>query len=324
MDTLEGHQRGIMGTMSVEDIYKNRKVFNGRVFEVASKDLYNLGLQVLSYTIRDLKDDMGYLDALGRKRTSEVQKDARIGEALANRDSTIKKALADEELIAVKYTNEALQAQAQRDYLTQKAAYDQEVMAKKAEADLAYELQACKTRQKIKEEQMETLVVERKAKILLEEQEIQRRQKHLDATVKQPAEAEKFRLETIAAAQRQKTVLEAEALAEATKLKGEAEAFAVQEKAKAEAIRMNSKAEAWKEYGEAAILNMYLQTLPKIVGEVGASLSKTKSVKMVSSGGSAIGAMKLSQEVMDISSSVPMMVTNMTGIDILKTVRSTA
>nr|XP_027236223.1 flotillin-1-like [Penaeus vannamei] len=80
--TLEGHQRAILGTMSVEDIYKNRKLFNSRVFEVASKDLCNLGLQVLSYTIRDISDDVGYLKALGMSRTAEVQRDARIGEAL--------------------------------------------------------------------------------------------------------------------------------------------------------------------------------------------------------------------------------------------------
>ncbi|XP_068230892.1 flotillin-1-like [Palaemon carinicauda] len=322
--TLEGHQRGIMGTMTVEDIYKDRQTFNSRVFEVASKDLCNLGLQVLSYTIKDVNDDLGYLAALGMSRTSEVQRDARIGEALALKESTIQKSLANEKYLEAKYANETLKAKAQRDYMCQKAAYDQEVKAKSAEADLAFELQSCKTRQKIKEEEMETLVVEKRERVQLEEQEIQRRKKHLEATVMQIADAEKYRLETISAAQRQQTVLEAEAKAEANRLKGEAEAFAIEQRAKAEAIKMTNKAEAWKEYEQAAVLDMYLQMLPKMVAEIGSSLSNTKSIKMVSSGDSEVGALKLTNEVMGIASSVPNMVKNMTGIDIQQAIKASA
>lgn len=320
--TLEGHQRAILGTMSVEDIYKNRKLFNQRVFDVASKDLCNLGLHVLSYTIRDLTDTVGYLAALGMSRTAEVQRDARIGEALANQESRIQKSLADEELMKAKFANDTLIAEAERDFMKQKAAYDQEVMTKKAEADLAYELQSCKTKQMIKEEQMETNVVERKAKILVQTQEIQRAEKRLDATVKQPADAEKYRLETLAEAQRKKVVLEAEALAESTHLKGEAQAFAIEARANAEAASMNYKAEAFKQFEQAAILEMYLKALPQVVGSVSSSLSNVKSVKMVSSGNSEIGAKKLTNEVMNISSNIPALVTNLTGVDLRKCVRT--
>lgn len=320
--TLEGHQRAILGTMSVEDIYKNRKLFNSRVFEVASKDLCNLGLQVLSYTIRDISDDVGYLKALGMSRTAEVQRDARIGEALAQQESQIQKALALEELMKAKYANDTLVAQANRDFEQQKAAFDQEVMTKKAEADLAYELQSCKIKQKIKEEQMEIVVVERQGRINVEEQEIQRTEKRLEATVKQPAEAEKFRLETIAAAQRKKTVLEAEAKAESKHLQGEAEAFAIEAKAKAKAASMHYQAEAYKEFQNAAVLDLYLKAIPQIVGSVSSSLSNVKSVKMVSSGGSEVGAQKLTEEVMNISNNIPEMVKTMTGVDLRKSVRA--
>ncbi|ROT69788.1 Flotillin-1 [Penaeus vannamei] len=295
--------------MSVEDIYKNRKLFNSRVFEVASKDLCNLGLQ-------------GYLKALGMSRTAEVQRDARIGEALAQQESQIQKALALEELMKAKYANDTLVAQANRDFEQQKAAYDQEVMTKKAEADLAYELQSCKIKQKIKEEQMEIVVVERQGRINVEEQEIQRTEKRLEATVKQPAEAEKFRLETIAAAQRKKTVLEAEAKAESKHLQGEAEAFAIEAKAKAKAASMHYQAEAYKEFQNAAVLDLYLKAIPQIVGSVSSSLSNVKSVKMVSSGGSEVGAQKLTEEVMNISNNIPEMVKTMTGVDLRKSVRA--
>ncbi|XP_037777930.1 flotillin-1-like [Penaeus monodon] len=320
--TLEGHQRAILGAMTVEDIYKNRKLFNGRVFEVASKDLCNLGLHVLSYTIRDISDEVGYLTALGMSRTAEVQRDAKIGEVLAQQESRIEKSLALEELMKAKYANDTLVAQANRNFEQQKAAYDQEVMTKKAEADLAYELQSCKIKQKIQEEKMEIVVVERQGKIHVEEQEIQRTEKRLEATVKQPAEAEKFRLETIAAAQRKKTVLEAEAQAESKHLQGEAEAFAIEAKAKAQAASMHYRAEAYKEFQNAAILDMYLKAIPQIVGNVSSSLSNAKSVKMVSSGGSEVGAQKLTQEVMNISTSIPEMLKSMTGVDLRKSVRA--
>ncbi|XP_037790909.1 flotillin-1-like isoform X2 [Penaeus monodon] len=322
LETLEGHQRAIMGSMSVEEIYKDRKKFNQNVFEVASSDLINMGITVLSYTLKDIHDDEGYLDALGMARTAEVKRDARIGEAEAQKDSQIKEAIAEEERMAAKYINDTEIAKAQRDFELKKATYDMEVQAKKAEAELAYELQAAKTRQKIKEEQMQIKVVERAQEILIQDQEIQRREKELEATVKQPADAEKFKLEKLAEAGRNKTMLEAEAEAEAVRVKGEAEAFAVEAKARAEAATMQAKAEAQKEYKEAAMLDMYLDTMPKVAAEVAAPLSQAKKLTMVSSGNSEVGAAKLTGEVMEIITRVPGMVKNMTGVDVTKSIRA--
>ena len=90
----------------------------------------------------------------------------------------------------------------------------------------------------------------------------------MDSKIKKPAEAEKYRLEKIAEANRLRLVLEAEAEAEALTLKGEAEAFAIEAKAKAEAEQMAKKADAWNEYGKAAIVDMMLQVLPKVAAEV--------------------------------------------------------
>ncbi|CAL4130486.1 unnamed protein product, partial [Meganyctiphanes norvegica] len=322
LETLEGHQRAIIGTMSVEEIYKDRKKFNENVLKVASTDFINMGLTVLSYTLTDIHDDDGYLQALGMSRASEVKRDARIGEAEANKDSTIQKAIAEEQTMAAKYQNDTEIAKAQRDFELKKASYDMEVNAKQAEAELAYDLQSSKTRQIIKEEQMQIKVVERAQAIQVQEQEVKRRERELEATVKQPADAEKYKLEKLAEASRIRTVLEAEAEAEAKRMKGEAEAFAIQAKAKAEAVAMQMKADAYKEYKEAAMIEMFLRTLPKVAAEVAGPLSMTKKMTMVSSGQSDIGAAKLTGEVMDIITKVPDMVKTMTGVDIAKSLQA--
>jgi len=316
LETLEGHQRAIMGSMTVEEIYKDRKKFSKQVFEVASSDLVNMGITVVSYTLKDIRDEEGYLKALGMARTAEVKRDARIGEAEAKRDAQIKEAIAEEERMAARLLNDAEIAKSKRDFELKKAAYDVEVQTKKAEAELAYELQAAKTKQRIKDEQMQIKVVERTQEILVQEQEIMRRERELDSTVRRPAEAEKFKLEKLAEATRNRMIMEAEADAEAEILRGEAEAFAIEAKAKAEAEKMAKKADAWKEYKEAAILAMMLDSMPKIAAEIAAPLSQAKKITMVTDGSGEVGAAKLTNEVLMIMSSVPTTVKNMTGVDI--------
>lgn len=320
-ETLEGHQRAIMGTMSVEEIYKDRKKFSKHVFEVASSDLVNMGITVVSYTIKDISDEEGYLKALGMARTAEVKRDARIGEAEARRETQIKEALAEEERMAARYINDTEIAKSQRDFELKKAAYDMEVNTKKAESDLAFNLQAAKTRQRIKEEQMQVKVIERSQEIMVQEQEILRKENELEATVRRPAEAEKYRLEKLAEANRNRVIMEAEAEAEACRMRGEAEAFAIEAKARAEAEQMAKKADAFREYKDAAMVDMVLETLPKIAAEISAPLSQCTKVTMVSTGKGEVGASKLTSEVLDIITKVPNVVTQLTGVSIANSLR---
>merc|ERR1711970_513950 len=81
LETMEGHQRAIMGNMTVEEIYRDRKTFSNKVFEVASVDLHNMGIAVISYTLKDVRDEVGYLSSLGQARTAQVKRDALIGES---------------------------------------------------------------------------------------------------------------------------------------------------------------------------------------------------------------------------------------------------
>lgn len=323
-ETLEGHQRAIMGNMTVEEIYRDRKKFSKAVFEVASADLVNMGISIVSYTIKDIADNEGYLKALGMGRTAQVKRDARVGEAEAKRDAGTKEALAEELRMASRYANDTEIAKAQRDFELKKAAYDQEVLTKKAQSDLAYELQAAKTKQKIKEEQMQIKVVERSQQIQVQEQEVVRKARELDATIKKPADADRFKLEKMAEANKNRIIMEAEAQAESIRMKAEAEAFAIEAKAKAEAEQMSKKAEAWKEYQDAAMVDMVLDMLPKVAAEIAAPLSQTKKVTMISSGKGDIGVEKLTGEVLDIMEKLPGVVQRLTGVDIGKSLKTGA
>uniref|UniRef100_A0A8C8S5S8 Flotillin n=1 Tax=Pelusios castaneus TaxID=367368 RepID=A0A8C8S5S8_9SAUR len=316
LETLEGHQRAIMAHMTVEEIYKDRQKFSEQVFKVASSDLVNMGISVVSYTLKDIHDDQDYLHSLGKARTAQVQKDARIGEAEAKRDAGIKEAKAKQEKLSAQYLSEIEMAKAQRDYELKKATYDIEVNTRKAESDLAYQLQVAKTKQRIEEQKMQVLVVERTQQIQLQEQEIIRKEHELEATVKKPAEAERYRLEKLAEAQRCQLIMQAEAEAETLRVKGEAEAFAIEAKARADAEQMAKKAEAFRQYQDAAMVDMLLEKLPQVAEEISKPLTSVKKITMVSSGNGDVGAAKLTGEVLEIMSKLPDTVEKLTGISI--------
>lgn len=314
LQTMEGHLRAILGTLTVEEIYKDRDAFAKLVREVASTDMAGMGLQIVSFTIRDIRDDKGYLDALGVGRTSEVKRDAAIGQAEAERDSQIKSAAADKEGKAARYKADTAIAESERDFSIQKAAYDREVNARKAEAELAYKLQETKTKQKIREEEIEIDVVERRKQIEVQEQEILRNEADLQAKVRKPAEAERYRLETVAQGEKAGILAKAEAEAEAIRMRGTAEA---------DAMRM--KAEAWKEYGQAAMIQQLLESMPQIAGAIAQPLSKTERIVVISGGGSdarGAGTSRVTHDVTEIISQLPAVVEALTGIDILGTVKN--
>uniref|UniRef100_A0A674MPW0 Flotillin n=1 Tax=Takifugu rubripes TaxID=31033 RepID=A0A674MPW0_TAKRU len=310
------HGVPISVTGIAQEIYQDRKKFSEQVFKVASSDLVNMGIGVVSYTLKDVHDDQDYLHSLGKARTAQVQKDARIGEAQYKRDAVIREAHAMQEKVSAQYKNEIEMAKAQRDYELKKADYDIEVNTKKAESEMAYQLQVAKTKQRIEEETMQVQVVERAQQIMLQEQEIIRKEKELEAKIKKPAEAEKYKLEKLAEAERLQLIMEAEAEAESIRMKGEAEAFALEAKGRAEAEQMSKKAEAFKQYKDGAMVDMLLEKLPLMAEEISKPLSAAQKVTMVSSGGSEVGAAKLAGEVLDIMTKLPAAVEKLTGIDI--------
>uniref|UniRef100_A0A3P9NPR5 Flotillin n=1 Tax=Poecilia reticulata TaxID=8081 RepID=A0A3P9NPR5_POERE len=179
------------------------------------------------------------------------------------------------------------------------------------------------TKQRIEEEKMQVQVVERTQQIMLQEQEITRREKELEAKVKKPAEAERYRLEKLAEAQRYDgMIMEAEAEAESIRVKGEAEAFAVEAKGRAEAEQMAKKAEAFREYKDGAMVDMLLEKLPLMAEEISRPLCEANKVTMVSSGGGDVGAAKLSGEVLEIMTRLPEAVEKLTGVNISQVAHS--
>jgi len=331
LQTLEGHLRAILGTMTVEEIYKDRDKFAQRVQEVSALDMKNMGLSIVSFTIKNIHDEQGYLDALGQARISEVKRDATIGQANAQRDATIQSAVARQEGETAKFLAETKIAEAQKNYAVQKASFDADVNQKKAEAELAYNLQQNKTNQRVKEEEVQIAVVEKHKQIEVQEQEVMRRERELDATVRKPAEAEQFRIRTLAEARKYQLEVEAEGQAsasrnlgigeaDANKARGLAQADVIQAQGLAEALATSKKAEAWQQYTQAAILQQILDKLPELASAIAQPLAKTEKIVIISSGGDGshgAGASRVTRDVADTIAQVPAVIEALTGINLM-------
>jgi flotillin len=340
LETLEGHLRAIVGMMTVEDIYKNRDAFAQRVQDVATGDMANMGLSIVSFTIKEISDPVGYLEALGKPRIAEVQRDATIAKAMADRDSTIKSAQANQSAQEAKFLAETKIAESKRDYDIKVAEYQMTVGQKKAESDLSYDLQKHKTNQAVKREEVQVEVVQKQMQVQVQNMEIERRAKELQATVERPADAERYRVRAIAEAEQFRLQAEATGRAEASKSEGLAraevekaqgfaaaevrqrqglaEADVIQAQGAAEAEAMNKKAQSWQEYNEAAIVEILLRKLPEIVQAVAAPLAKTEKIVMISNGGDGLGAAKITKDLTDIIAQVPPLVEALSGVDMKK------
>jgi flotillin len=335
--TLEGHLRAILGTMTVEEIYQNRDAFASKVQEVAAGDMANMGLGIVSFTIRDIRDTQGYLDALGKPRIAQVKRDAQIAQAEADRDAMIKSSQATQAGQEAKFAADTKIAEAQRDYQTNVAQYQAAVNQKKAESDLAYDLQKYKTGQLVKAEEVQVNIIEKQKQIELQQQEIMRKQKELEANVQKPADAERYKVETLANAK--KFQLETEAAgaasatkatgfanadvakatglaeAEANKARGLAEAAIIEAQGRAQAEAMRMKADSFKQYNEAAVIEMLVRVMPEIAGKISEPLSKTEKIVIINSGnGPGGGASKLTGDVTQIISQLPPVLESLTGV----------
>ncbi|MFM1770628.1 MAG: hypothetical protein RJA22_3157 [Verrucomicrobiota bacterium] len=336
MQTLEGHLRAILGTMTVEEIYQNRDAFASRVQEVAAGDMANMGLGIVSFTIRDIRDTQGYLDALGKPRIAQVKRDALIAQSEADRDAMIKSSQAQQAGQEAKFVADAKIAEAQRDYQMNVATYQASVNQKKAEADLAYDLQKYKTGQLVKAEEVQVNIIEKQKQIELQQQEILRRQRELEATVQKPADAERYRVETLANATRVQLEMEAAgaaaaakakgfaaaevnqanglAEAEANKARGLAEAAIIEAQGRATAEATRLKAEAFQLYNEAAVIELLVKVLPEIAGKISEPLAKTEKMVIINGGGPGGGASRVTQDVTQIMAQLPPVLESLTGV----------
>merc|ERR1719508_683537 len=310
LQTLEGHLRAILGTLTVEEVYKDRDQFASLVREVAAPDVGRMGIEILSFTIKDVYDNVTYLQSLGKSQTAAVKRDAEIGVAQANRDAGIREAECEKAAMDVKYSTDTKIEDNSRSFKLQKANFDSEVNTAKAEAQLSYELQAAKIQQRIRNEEIQIQVVERRKQIEIEEQEIKRKEKELISTVRLPAEAEAYKVQTVAEGNRTKTVEAARADGEKIRLIGAAEAKAVEAVGRAEAESMRMKASAYKQYGDAAIMSLVLEALPQIAAEVAAPLAKTDEIVLIG------GSDRTTDEINKLVGSLPPAIQALTGVNL--------
>src|SRR5579875_1597500 len=278
---MEGHLRGIVGQLTVEDLVKDPENVGAKMLKTVTPDMEKMGLEVISFTIKDVRDKNDYISNMGRPQIVQIRKQADIAAALAQRDTQIQqanaareaavaKSAADQERVKAETESLALQAESQRNLSLKKAAFDAEVKKQQASADKAYDIQANMMQQQVVTEAVKVTEAEKMAQIKVQEAEIQRRELELQATVQKAAEAERRRIETVADANRARGLAEAEVI----RAKGLAEAEIIRAKGEAEADAMKVKAAAFHEYNQAAVLDKLLTNMPEIVRAIAEPLSK--------------------------------------------------
>ncbi|OPZ93015.1 MAG: Inner membrane protein YqiK [Firmicutes bacterium ADurb.Bin419] len=340
--TLEGHLRSIVGNLTVEEINQNRDAFAQKVQELAAGDLANMGLRIISFTIREIADKNGYLESLGKAQIARVQRDAVIGQAEAKRDADIKSAEAMQAGQTAKFLAETKVAESNRDKEMKVAEYQSSINEKKAESDLSYDKKKYVVDQEVQKEAMQVEIVRKQKEIELNEQEILRKEKELEATVKKPAEAEKYKTQVDADASKYKTEVDAEAervkrskeaeglsyaikaeglaKAEAIKAAGLAEAEIIKAKGEAEAAAMVKKAEAYKMFNDAAMAQMVIEKLPEIAQAIAQPLAKTEKIIMIGDS----GASKITKDITNVMAQLPETVKGITGIDLTQIIKNFA
>ncbi|WP_010495374.1 flotillin family protein [Paenibacillus elgii] len=341
-EVLEGHLRAILGSMTVEEVYRNRDRFAQEVQGVAAKDLKKMGLQIVSFTIKDVRDKQGYLEALGKPRIAAVKRDAEIAEAEALRDSRIQKARAEEEGQKAELLRDTNIAEASKEKELKVAAFKKDQDMARAEADQAYHIQEARSKQSVVEEQMRVELVRKEREIDLETKEILRREKQYDAEVKKKADADryavvqaaeaekakqitqadamKYRIEAEAKAQAEQKRLEGLAIADAERAKGTAEAEVIRLRGLAEAEAKQKLAEAFEKFGEAAVLDIIVKMLPELAGKVAEPIKSIDKLTVVDTGHGE-GAARVSNYVTQLMATAPEMLKSVSGLDLEKLVK---
>lgn len=309
-EILEGHMRAALGTMAVEAISTEREEFAQRVRRAAQADFERLGLELLAFALKDISDSQGYLEALGARRIAEVKRDAAIAQAETERDAVIRAAHYRKEGDIARLAAEAELAKANRDFELQRAELKIAVDAKRAEADLAYELTRAKALEELKRQEYQLKLMEKELAAKVEEQEIALQEKHLQTTVKLPAEAENYRARLEAEAEAFRKELEARGRAAGLRLEAQVRAEALREQGKAEAEAMREKALAWQQYNQAALAEMLIQRLPEMARAVAEPLANVDKVVMVGEGGQVS---KLTAQVAEVLAQLPTLVETLTG-----------
>ena len=325
---MEGHLRGIIGQLTVEEIVKQPEMVADRMRSTCADDMNKMGLEVISFTIKEVRDKNEYITNMGKPDVARIKRDADVATAEADRDTAIKRALAqreaavakaqaDQERVLAETLSMAKQAEAQRDLEIKKAQYQEVTKRQQAQADKAYDIQTNIMQQQVIAEQVKVQQVEKEQQVKVQEAEISRREKELIATVLKQAEIERQRIETLAEAEKQRLMVEAEGRASSIRAQGEAEAEIIFKKGDAEARAMNVKAEAFQEYNQAAVIDKLLTGLPEVVRALASPLANVDKITIVSTGnGDAAGMSKVTGDITKMAAQVPALFETLSGMSI--------
>ncbi|MBG9653766.1 flotillin family protein [Cytobacillus firmus] len=339
-EVLEGHLRSILGSMTVEEIYKNRDKFSQEVQRVASQDLAKMGLIIVSFTIKDVRDKNGYLDSLGRPRIAQVKRDADIATAEAEKETRIKRAEAAKDAQKAELERATEIAEAEKENQMKMADYRREQDIAKARADQAYDLETARAKQEVTEHEMQIRIIERQKQIELEEKEILRRERQYDSEVKKKADADRYAVEQAAEAEKKKQIAEADAnqyriesqaraeaervradgmaKADSQRAQGESEAEIIRLKGLAEAEAKRKIAEAFEQYGQAAMMDMVINMLPEYAKQLASPLSNIDKITVVDTGSDSTngGANKVTGYATNLMSTMQESLKASSGIDV--------
>ena len=323
---MEGHLRGIIGQLTVEQIVKEPEMVAERMRSTCLDDMSKMGLEVISFTIREVRDKNEYITNMGRPDVARIKRDAEIASAEAERDTAIRRAIslreaavaksaADQERVIAETASLSKQAEAQRDLDIKKAQFTEQSRRQEAQADKAYEIQTNVMQQQVVAEQVKVQQIEKEAQVKVQEAEILRHEKELISTVLKGSEIEKLRVENIAAAEKSRLTAEAEGRAAAIRVQGEAEASIIFQKGEAEAKAMNVKAEAYQEWSQAAVVDKLITNMAEIVRAMAEPLGKVDKITIVSTGNDGnIGANKMTGEMTKIAAQVPALFEALSGM----------
>jgi len=325
---MEGHLRGIIGQLTVEEIVKQPEMVSDRMRGTCAEDMNKMGLEVISFTIKEVRDKNEYITNMGKPDVARIKRDADVATAEADRDTAIKRAVAqresavakaqaDQERVLAETLSLAKQAESQRDLEIKKAQYLEVTKRQQAQADKAYDIQTNIMQQQVVAEQVKVQQIEKEQQVKVQEAEINRREKELIATVLKGAEIERQRIETLALAEKQRLMSEADGHASAIRAQGEAEAEIIFKKGEAEAKAMNVKAEAYQEWNQAAVVDKLLTNMADVVRAMAEPLSKVDKITIVSTGNDgAAGVHKITGDMTKIAAQVPALFEALSGMDI--------
>ena len=323
---MEGHLRGIIGQLTVEEIVKQPEMVGDRMRSTCADDMNKMGLEVISFTIKEVRDKNEYITNMGKPDVARIKRDADVATAEADRDTAIRRAVAtresavaraqaDQERVLAETLSQAKQAEAQRDLDIKKAQYLEVTKKQQAQADKAYDIQTNIMQQQVVAEQVKVQQIEKEQQVKVQEAEINRREKELIATVLKGAEIERQRIETLANAEKNRLIAEAEGHASSIRQQGEAEAEIIFKKGEAEAKAMNVKAEAFQEYNQAAVIDRLFASMPEIVRALASPLANVDKITIVSTGnGDTAGMNKITGDITKMAAQIPALFETLSGM----------